>query len=320
MKKFLALFKKVGGKAVLCQYLRAHVILFALVQTALNGFSKKSLEIVRLAVNNKILCKLRRKYHRFIAQHKASVQPASRKQSNKVWVCWFQGMDNAPELVQRCYRSLQENLPGREIILLTEDNYKDYVNLPDYIEEKAAKGIIPKAQYSDLLRLELLIRHGGTWIDATVFCSGPRIPDYMLDSELFMFQKLKPGLDGQATSASNWYMTACTNHPILVLTQALLYEYWKTHKALLDYFIFHLFFQLAIETYPHEWEKVIPFSSSVPHILLLRMFEAFDETTWNAVQEMTPFHKLSYKFTREDAQKPGTYYRMLVDGGIDRKN
>ncbi len=305
---------------MLRQYLRAHVLLYALVQTALCGFSKKSLEIVRLAVNNKILCRLRRKYRRFIKNFQTDRKPASRERSKKVWVCWFQGMENAPELVQRCYRSLQENLPHREIVLLTEDNYKDYVNLPDYIEQKAAKGIIPKAQYSDLLRLELLIRHGGTWIDATVLCSGQQIPSYMLDSDLFTFQALKPGLDGQATCMSNWYMTACTNHPILVLTQALLYEYWKKHNTLMDYFIFHLFFQLAIETYPREWEKVVPFSSSVPHILLLRMFESYDEETWNAVRQMTPFHKLSYKFGPEDAQKTGTYYRMLIDGSVQDRN
>lgn len=305
---------------MLRQYLRAHVLLYALVQTALCGFSRKSLEIVRLAVNNKLLCRLRRKYRGFIKKHQTNRKPLPREQSNKVWVCWFQGMDNAPELVQRCYRSLQMNLPHREIILLTEENYKNYVNLPDYIEEKAAKGIIPKAQFSDLLRLELLIRHGGTWIDSTVFCSGWQIPGYMLDSDLFTFQTLKPGLDGQATCMSNWFMTACTNHPILVLTQALLYEYWKKHDTLLDYFIFHLFFQLAIETYPREWEKVVPFSNAVPHILLLRLFEPYEEETWNAVREMTPFHKLSYKFSPEDAQKPGTYYRMLMDGAGEDKN
>ncbi len=313
MKKFLALFKKVGGFGVLKQYLRARVFLFAMIQTLLLGFSKKSLEILRLAVNNRILGKLRKKYRRFIEDYKTNAQPLPRTRSNKVWVCWFQGMEKAPALVQRCYRSLQENLPDREIILITQDNYRQYVTLPDYIEEKAARGIIPKAQYSDLLRLELLLRHGGTWIDSTVFCSGGNIPDYMLNSDLFMFQTLKPGLDGHPTSISNWFITACTGHPLLMLTQALLYEYWKKHDFLVDYFIFHLFFQLAIEAYPEEWSRVIPFSNSVPHILLLRLFEKADEKTWQALQDMTPFHKLSYKFGDTETQKDGTYFRMLME-------
>lgn len=317
MKKFLALFKKVGGFSVLKQYLQARVFLFAIVQTLFLGFSKKSLEILRLAVSNKVLNKLRKKYRRFIDAYKATSRPQIQTHSNKVWVCWFQGMEHAPALVQRCYRSLQENLSDREIILITQDNYRQYVTLPDYIEEKAAKGIIPKAQFSDLLRLELLIRHGGTWIDSTVFCSGSNIPKYMLNSDLFMFQTLKPGLDGHATSISNWFITACTEHPLLKLTQALLYEYWKKHNTMVDYFIFHLFFQLAIEAYPEEWNKVIPFSNATPHILLLRLFDTADKDTWQAIQEMTPFHKLSYKFTDTQTQEKGTYFQMLMERGDD---
>lgn len=311
MKKFLAIFNKVGGKEILRQYLQAHVFLFAMIQTLLQGFSKKSLEIVRLSVNNKVLGKLRKKYRKHIAQFKDSYVQQPQHRSNKVWVCWLQGMENAPALVQKCYASLQENLSDREIILLTQDNYKEYVSFPEHIQRKADAGVIPPAQFSDLLRLELLIRHGGTWIDSTVFCSGKNIPSYMLDSDLFMFQNLKPGLDGHPTCVSNWFMTACTNHPLLLLTQSLLYAYWEKNNKLVDYFIFHDFFQLATEAYPQLWSKVVPFSNATPHILLLRLFEPYDPQVWEAAKEMTPFHKLSYKFKAEQTEDPQTYYHQL---------
>ncbi len=314
MKKFIQLFNKVGGKEILRQYAQSHVLLYALIQTVLCGFSKKSLEIVRLAVNNRILCKLRRKNKQYIAQFKADWTPQPRQQSNKVWVCWLQGMENAPALVQRCYASLQENLPDRDIVLLTEDNYRDYVTFPAHIQQKIDSGIITRTHMSDLLRLELLLRFGGTWIDATVFCSGKDVPSYMLDSELFVFQILKPGLDGQAVAMSSWFMTACTNHPILALCRALLYRYWEKNSKMVDYFLLHDFFQLATEAFPKEWAKVIPFSNAMPHILLLRLFEPYCEQTWKAVQSMTPFHKLTYKFKEDDTQKDGTYYKQLFQG------
>ena len=113
MKKFLALFNKVGGKEILRQYLRSHVLFFALIQTALQGFSKKGLEIVRLSVNNKILRKLRKKYRKVITQFQNEYKPLPRQHSNKVWVCWLQGIENAPGLVQACYRSLQTHLTDR---------------------------------------------------------------------------------------------------------------------------------------------------------------------------------------------------------------
>ena len=311
MKKFIVMFKKVGGWDVLKQYTRAHVLLYALVQTLLCGFSKKGLEIVRLAVNNRILSKLRKKNRKFIAQFKTNNPPLPRQHSNKVWVCWLQGIDKAPALVQKCYASLLAHLPNQEIILLTEENYRDYVTFPPHIQRKIDSGIITRTHLSDLLRLELLIHHGGTWVDATVFCTGGNIPNYMLDSDLFVFQTLKPGLDGHPTALSSWFMTACTNHPILLLCRALLYRYWEKHNAMVDYFLIHDFFQLAAEAYPEDWNKVTPFCNSIPHILLLRLFEQYDDATWNEIKQMSPFHKLTYKFSPEDTSIEGTYYSRL---------
>ena len=311
MNKLIQLFRKAGGWNVLRQYARAHVLLTALTQMLLNGFSKKSLEIVRLAVTNKILRRLRKKYRSFIERFQAEQPSLPRSRSNKVWVCWLQGMEQAPSLVQQCFASLQKNLPDRDIILLTEKNYRDYVTFPAHIQNKIDSGMITRTHMSDLLRLELLLNYGGTWIDATVFCSGKKIPDYLLDSELFFFQNLKPGLDGHATCLSSWLMTACAHHPILELTRALLWEYWRTNKQLMHYFLLHFLFQLAIEAYPEEWSKVVPFSNSTPHILLLRLFEPYDQTIWDAVKEMTPFHKLTYKFDPQQTQLADTYYTVI---------
>lgn len=306
-------FQKQGGMDLIRRWSRAGVLAFAGAQALLLGFSKKSLEILRLAVSNRILCKLRKKYRGEITHFREQLQPSPQTRSNKVWVCWLQGMEQAPILVQRCYRSLQENLPDREIILLTEENYSQYVTFPAHIAEKIASGVITRTHFSDLLRLELLINHGGTWIDATVFCSGGQIPDYMLNGELFLFQNLKPGLDGHPTCMSSWFITACTNHPILLLTRELLYSYWQTHNKMVDYFLIHDFFQLAIEAYPQLWNKVVPFSNATPHILLLRLFEAYDADTYRAICAQTPFHKLSYKFDNTLTEKQDTFYTRLMD-------
>ena len=289
MKQFLAIFHKVGGWEVLRTWLRGHVFLYAMVQTLLVGLSRKGLELVRLGVEHKLYRRLRRKYRRFIRDFTKGKPTTQRIRSHKVWVCWLQGMDAAPALVQQCWRSLQMHLPERDLVLITEDNYKDYVNFPEHIQKKIDSGIITRTHFSDLLRLELLLKYGGTWIDATVLCTGGRIPDYMLDSDLFLFQTLKPGLDGHTTCISSWFMTACTNHPILALTRALLYRYWEKHDKMVDYFLIHLFFQMAIEAYPGEWDKVIPFSNETPHILLLRMFEPYDEECFRAMCAQTPF-------------------------------
>ena len=277
------------------------------------GLSRKSLEIVRLAVDNRIYCKLKKKYKGFISeyQQKEDTKNILHEHVDIVWVCWFQGMENAPKMVQYCFESLKSNLRDKRIILITEDNYKAYVQFPTYILEKYEKGCFSKTHLSDLLRLELLIKYGGTWIDATVWCSSPIYPDYLFDADFFMFQNLKPGLDGQCTAVSSWFITSCSNNQMLMLERALLYEYWKENTKLVHYYLFHMFFQMVIEAYPDEWNKVVPFSNATPHILLLRLFEEYDETIANAVKEMTSFHKLTYKFEESDTTIKNTFYQVL---------
>lgn len=315
LNKFVQLFKKVNGLNVLKQYAKSHVLIFALIQTLLNGFSKKSLEIVRLSVNNKILKKFRNKYKSFIHNYvkETDINQLKQTKSDYVWFCWLQGIQQAPKLVQKCYESLQTNLVGKNIVLLTEDNYRQYVTFPKHVQDKIDSGVITKTHFSDLLRLELLINHGGTWIDATVYCSGNQYPSFMFDSDLFMFQNLKPGLDGHATRISSWFMSSCTNHPILLLTRALLYKYWETNNSLVDYFLLHDFLELAIEAYPQLWNKVIPFSNATPHILLLRLFENYDDLLWSNLKSQCAIHKLTYKFDSSQTQKEGTYYDEIFN-------
>jgi len=81
--------------------------------------------------------------------------------SKKIWFCWLQGMEKAPEVVKACYRSLTR-LIGYSLTVIDENNWWEYITLPDYILRRREKKQIPSAHFSDLLRLELLIKYGGT--------------------------------------------------------------------------------------------------------------------------------------------------------------
>lgn len=314
MEGFIERFKKQGGIKLVKDYWNAGVFGYAVCQMLLTGKSLKSLELLRYGTHLKINKILRKRYsitlERFdISYTEASVQ---KKHSNKVWVCWMQGMENAPVLVQRCYRSLQENLKDREIVLITSDNLRDYTDIPSWIMEKYEKGLITHTHFSDLLRLELLCKHGGTWIDSTVFCSGGDIPSYMLDSDLFMFQNLKPGADGSTLNISSWFMTSCANNKVLMAVRELLWEYWKKEDRLIDYFLVHHFIMIALEYYKEDWQKMVQYPNSMPHILLLMLFEPFNQEKWDAITSVCPFHKLAYKRSEEDMKKEGTYYKYIM--------
>lgn len=63
-----------------------------------------------------------------------------KKYENKIWVLWWQGMENAPELIKICMNNKKKHIKGREIIILTKDNLKKYVQLPGYILYKFNSG------------------------------------------------------------------------------------------------------------------------------------------------------------------------------------
>ena len=167
---------------------------------------------------------------------------------------------------------------------------------------------------TDLLRLELLIRYGGTWIDATVFCSSSNIPSYFFDSDLFFYQLLKPGRDGNGTYFSSWFMSAKTNNKILMATQSLCYAYWKENNIMWDYFLLHDFLSIVLDYYPDDWKKIIPRDNAAPHMLLLRLFDKYNEDVWKAISEQTPFHKLTYKFDSKNQRRDNTYYEKIMIG------
>ena len=77
--------------------------------------------------------------------------------TKKIWFCWLQGMEDAPEVVKACYNSLALGewfrVNGYEVIVIDEKNWREYVKLPDYIIRRREKKQIPSAHFSDLLRL-----------------------------------------------------------------------------------------------------------------------------------------------------------------------
>lgn len=308
-------FIKQGGMNLIKQYAKAGALGTAINQFLVLGKSRTALEILRLSTQLKTKQKLYKKYHHVLDEFEDEyITNLPHESSNKVWVCWFQGMENAPELVKKCYESVKKNLSDMDIILITSENMDQYVQFPEYIIEKWKSGIITNTHLTDLLRLELLIRYGGMWLDATVFCSEQEsnIPDYFFNSDLFFYQSLKPGRDGKSTYISSWLMSAKTNNKVLMATRELCYEYWKRENQMLDYFLLHDFFSIVLERYTDEWKKVVPRDNATPHLLLLRLFDQYDESIWKAIKKQTPFHKLSYKYNDEQSLKNDIFLKQII--------
>jgi len=306
------IIKKQGGIKLFKQYIKNGTILIAFLQFILLGKTRTALEILRLSIQLKTKKKLYRKYNKKLIEFDNNYINYEHMANNTIWVCWLQGMDNAPDIVKKCYNSILK-IEGKEVVLITKDNIKQYVQFPDYIQEKWDKGIITNTHITDLLRLELLIKYGGIWLDATVFCSDNHIPNYIENSDLFLFQNLKPGRDGHSIYVSSWLISAKSHNKVLEATLFLCYEYWKKYNYMVDYFLLHFFMSIVLDFYNDEWDKIVPVSNAIPHVLLLRLFKQYDGIIWNELKKQTVFHKLSYKFDEDNYRIKNTYYDVIIN-------
>lgn len=266
--------------------------------------------ILSLQLESYAYKKLKKKY-KYIINNAKSEYTLSNKNNKVIWVCWLQGMDNAPKLIQRCYESLKSNMKGYKINVITEENMFEYIEIPNYIVAKWKKGIISFAHFSDVIRVNLLVKYGGVWIDSTVLCTDNLLNNRLENSPLFVYKSIMRG--SNVISASNWFISSVPKNPILVLVQNLLYEYWKTENVIIHYYLFHIFFTLATEKYPEIWNKVVSFNNISPHILVNELNDTFSQERYDEIKKMSSFHKLNYKI--EYLEVENSFYQNLIIKG-----
>ena len=107
-----------------------------------------------------------------------------------IWMYWGQGFENAPEVVRICLRSWKSRNPGWRVVELTNANVSEYVDEPTLAKIRALKNIRIQ-KFANLIRLYLISRYGGVWVDATCFCCRPLddwLHDYM-GSGFFAFRR-----------------------------------------------------------------------------------------------------------------------------------
>lgn len=260
------------------------------------------------------LRELQRDYGAKLKELVESYEAAPMEYSNKVWIFWRQGYENAPQLIKACYDSVKRNLTNRDIVFLSEENLHKYITLPDYIEENRGGGI-PEAQYSDIIRITLLEKYGGLWLDSTVLCTGPDFARKLEKWPLFVYKM--EDLDRseeQALVCSNWMISCYTNVPYIRAVRDLIYEYWKKEKYLKNYYIFHLFMHMVKDIYSKEWKAIPVYNNISPHILAFEMLDQYSAERFSEIKRMSDFHKLNRHIVDEIPENmdvQGTYLDLI---------
>ena len=234
---------------------------------------------------------------------------------------WWQGEDNCPDVVKLCWASMRKHCGSHKLIIITKDNYQDYVTLPEHITAKFEAGFITLTHLSDIIRVNLLAKYGGTWMDSTLFVADD-IPEEVFSSEYYTIKRVKDkDYSNHCVSLSRWttYMfSVCERSSLLFsfLTD-FFREYLNMHDNFIDYTLFDYAIALAFDEFPtfHQAWKKIPVNNVDSWALLRRLInKEWDVEEYLKLTQSTKFFKLTYKEKFDKITPSGveTFYGHLL--------
>ncbi|MFI5157271.1 MAG: capsular polysaccharide synthesis protein [Sphingobacteriales bacterium] len=259
----------------------------------------------------------------------------------KIWFLWLQGLDNAPLVVKKCYESWPRHNPHWEFIFLDKDNINQYIDLQEYNTTKPA--------FSDLLRINLLAKYGGVWVDATCFCMKP-LDEWLYDnlqSGFFAFDRPVP-----TRMIGSWFLAGNKYNYIISTFKARANAYWNENPDMrfietselsflnkrlnrrnnriwfswfitkilkvYPYFWIHYLFEYVYyrdKNFKEMWDSSPKFSADIPHAVFFAGFEKplTPEIKMHIDNKLSPVYKLTWKYDTEAAHKPGTILDYLFN-------
>ena len=234
-----------------------------------------------------------------------------------IWVCWWTGLETAPPIVKQCVKSIYRNSNNHKVNLITQDNYFKYVDVPDYIMNKMVQGLMGLAHFTDYLRVCLIEKYGGLWLDATIFCSEQLSNDYFT---LPFFTLKSPYRETRYISKYRW-TTFCLggwrHNQFFLFMKDALEEYWLKNDYAIDYLFFDYIISIARDNNVFIRDLMDAVAENTPHRddLQAAMNAALPaEQFENVINKDTTLYKLSWRETYSELTadgKPSIYNRFL---------
>ena len=236
---------------------------------------------------------------------------------HKIWVCWWQGLENAPEIVKACIKSIKRHAGPYEVICITKKNYRNFIQFPDWIEEKREHGVFSITHFSDILRMSLLAKYGGIWVDATFFCVGVGFETYM---EQPLWSIKRPDYKHGSVACGNFsgFSLGCSqeNRWMFGVIRDFLFNYWKDNEKLIDYLLIDYAVVLAQRhnaKIAEAFKRIEPNNPNCDELCKV-LGNPYDADKWEKIKKDTVLFKLTWKqhFDKKVNGKK-TFYGKLID-------
>lgn len=240
-------------------------------------------------------------------------------EKKRIYTLWWQGIENAPDIVKVCHESLIRAHDERtqEIIYLDKENIFDYVEFPSYILDKFNRGIISITHLSDIARTMLLGETGGLWVDATMLFP-QKIDDAIFEKDFFTLKN--PSANSQSIT-SKWecfFIAGKKDFPLFSLLRDMWLEYWKYEDDLIDYLLIDHVFYIGYKENKEIRKALDECASFHYRIDYFQKFmnKKYNRETFKEICKNEPYIKMTYKGMLEEKTPEGemTFYGKLIEG------
>ncbi len=226
-----------------------------------------------------------------------------------LWIYWAQGWDQAPEQSRLCLASWERHNPDWRVIRLDDTNAGEHADLGTFLDGKD----ITVTARSNHLRMRLLARHGGVWVDASTFCSRP-LSDWLpglMQSGFFAFSR--PGPD---RVLATWFLAAEPDHPLILRWRDLMERYWRNVDRMDFYHWSHYLFAEGCRSDPLMnalWHDTPQVGADGPHQVQFQGERpGADAILGSLAERRVPVHKLETRSpTLPERDAPTPLARLL---------
>ena len=244
-------------------------------------------------------------------------EESAKETPHVIWTIWWQGEDNAPPLVNACYDSIRRHAGNAEFRVVTKDNLKDYLDVPDFIIQAKENGTLSMANFADVLRLMLLEKYGGLWLDSTIYLAG-EIPEEAFDLPFYsLHTKWQYNSYVQHNLYHIFVIGGRPESKLISFTRAMFFEYLKKHDTMIDYFMLDYIFYIAYQEFPDIKAEIdsLPYSSERLYDLVHLLDKPFNQAAFDKLCSECIFSKLDWHRNYRGAAKGAkTYYSHIIGG------
>jgi len=210
----------------------------------------------------------------------------------KVWVYWDRP-ETMPDVVAAARASLRAQVREPfELVELDDSTVDAYADLSHSPLTRRLQG--RPTHFSDYLRLLLLHRHGGLWLDATCYLTQDlwEGTEAVRREGLFLYRYA-------GSRVGSWFLWSEPDSLILNSILAVFELWWEREDRLTNYFMWHDIAEMLYWTRPdyrEAWDAMTAVHPRAALAMLRHLEKPYDPEMFEQIARESYVHKLTYKF------------------------